>query len=89
MKKSTVRLFGKLLEVKVKIWKEERSSITEWSNKLKLLDRIFKEIEENARKFKKSKLPYESAGAFLIQDEIYKLPYAELHKQITEILMKK
>jgi hydroxymethylglutaryl-CoA reductase len=89
MNKRTVRLLGQLLAVKVKIWKEERHSIEEWANKLKLLDHIFEQIEENARGFKKSKLPYELVGAFLIEGENYKLPYSEIHEAVTEILLKK
>lgn len=90
MKKDALRVLGQLDEIHRTLWNElcralqKTEETTELSAKLRLLDELKWQIQEQARGFSKSKLPWQRAGAFFIKS--HALPYAELHKAVTDIL---
>lgn len=95
MNKKILRLLGSLSELHRTLWNdlcrvlplhgEGSPSANDLAAKLRLLDELAWQIEEHARGFKKSKLPWHSAGAFFVRSHF--LPYAEIHKGVTAILM--
>ena len=65
--------------------KKYKTHCKELAQKLKLIDTIKNEIEENSRGFKKSKLPYKKVGVFLLENNF--LPYKELLREVQKILL--
>ena len=90
MKKDTLRVLGQLDEIHRTLWNELCRALqggaetAGLSAKLRLLDELKWQTQEQARGFSRSKLPWQRAGAFFIKS--HTLPYAELHKTVTDIL---
>lgn len=95
MNKATLRLLGQFDELHSVLWNdlcrvlpvhgEGSPQANDRAAKLRLLDKLWTEIEEQARGFKKTRLKYAPAGAFFIRNHF--LPYAELHRGVTTVLL--
>lgn len=90
MKKGTLKVLGQLDEIHRTLWNELCCALQNGletaglSAKLRLLDELKWQTQEQARGFSRSKLPWQRAGAFFIRS--HALPYAELHQAVTDIL---
>ncbi len=93
MKKETLKVLGQLDEIHRTLWNElcrtlqSGSETVGISAKLRLLDELKWQTQEQARGFSKSKLPWQRAASFFITS--HALPYAELHKTVTDILTRR
>ena len=64
---------------------EDSEIVMELEKKLRLIDKIKKQTEEQARSHSKSKLPYAKAATFIVEHA--SLPYSELLREVTAILL--
>lgn len=93
MLKTTLKLIGDLNELYDSMWHEWQKTIPdspeflECTQKMKLIRKITKQTEEQARGFLKSKIDYRKWGKFILENE--NLSYSGLHKGITDLLLEK
>lgn len=90
MNKKTLILISNLNNLYSELFKkwsfQKWDDIIDTQNKLKLIKTITKNIEEQKRWFLKSKLDYSKSWEYILNN--ISLKYENLHKWVTDILLK-